>query len=218
MFFFSSRRRHTRCALVTGVQTCALPISRSGGPAQVEPESEQEKHQDHRHDNALEAPPCAPALRDRAAMINYHSSPARPSRRGGPTSEPSAEARRLVNRQGRCYAFHREILRPRQTAPLPPKTARGRSPMRDVLILLLAFSVVPLTFLRPHVGILAWCWISYMNPHRLSWGFAYEFPVAMLIGLSTLAAWVLSKEPKKLPINAVSALRSAEHTSELQSQ
>src|SRR3546814_5651001 len=25
--FFSSRRRHTRCALVTGVQTCALPIS-----------------------------------------------------------------------------------------------------------------------------------------------------------------------------------------------
>src|SRR3546814_9207853 len=26
-FFFSSRRRHTRCSLVTGVQTCALPIS-----------------------------------------------------------------------------------------------------------------------------------------------------------------------------------------------
>src|SRR3546814_2082928 len=26
-FFFSSRRRHTRCALVTGVQTCARPIS-----------------------------------------------------------------------------------------------------------------------------------------------------------------------------------------------
>src|SRR3546814_7140839 len=33
MFFFSSRRRHTRCALVTGVQTCALPISADwGGP------------------------------------------------------------------------------------------------------------------------------------------------------------------------------------------
>src|SRR3546814_4673013 len=28
MCFFSSRRRHTRCALVTGVQTCALPICR----------------------------------------------------------------------------------------------------------------------------------------------------------------------------------------------
>src|SRR3546814_2599141 len=31
IFFFSSRRRHTRCALVTGVQTCALPISRYSG-------------------------------------------------------------------------------------------------------------------------------------------------------------------------------------------
>src|SRR3546814_7821966 len=30
LFFFSSRRRHTRCALVTGVQTCALPICSSG--------------------------------------------------------------------------------------------------------------------------------------------------------------------------------------------
>src|SRR3546814_5141046 len=29
-FFFASRRRHTRCALVTGVQTCALPISLRG--------------------------------------------------------------------------------------------------------------------------------------------------------------------------------------------
>src|SRR3546814_5647436 len=33
MFFFSSRRRHTRCALVTGVQTCALPIC--SGPFSV---------------------------------------------------------------------------------------------------------------------------------------------------------------------------------------
>src|SRR3546814_3941100 len=35
-FFFSSRRRHTRCALVTGVQTCALPISIIKDEAQQE--------------------------------------------------------------------------------------------------------------------------------------------------------------------------------------
>src|SRR3546814_13440072 len=35
-FFFSSRRRHTRCALVTGVQTCALPISAIRTPAYVQ--------------------------------------------------------------------------------------------------------------------------------------------------------------------------------------
>src|SRR3546814_7915978 len=32
LFFFASRRRHTRCALVTGVQTCALPILMENGP------------------------------------------------------------------------------------------------------------------------------------------------------------------------------------------
>src|SRR3546814_2929125 len=39
MFVFSSRRRHTICALVTGVQTCALPIFQDtrGTPAYVQP-------------------------------------------------------------------------------------------------------------------------------------------------------------------------------------
>src|SRR3546814_16249323 len=35
LFFFSSRRRHTRCALVTGVQTCALPIWRPGPDTKI---------------------------------------------------------------------------------------------------------------------------------------------------------------------------------------
>src|SRR3546814_12914705 len=33
VFFFSSRRRHTRCALVTGVQTCALPLAKERPPS-----------------------------------------------------------------------------------------------------------------------------------------------------------------------------------------
>src|SRR3546814_5055426 len=37
-FFFSSRRRHTRCALVTGVQTCALPILTGGGFTNLPPD------------------------------------------------------------------------------------------------------------------------------------------------------------------------------------
>src|SRR3546814_7343091 len=36
VFFFSSRRRHTRCALVTGVQTCALPIYRHPARRRIE--------------------------------------------------------------------------------------------------------------------------------------------------------------------------------------
>src|SRR3546814_6623176 len=43
VFFFSSRRRHTRCALVTGVQTCALPIwlGRAGTHQYVAREADQ---------------------------------------------------------------------------------------------------------------------------------------------------------------------------------
>src|SRR3546814_8302695 len=37
MFFLSSRRRHTRCALVTGVQTCALPIWTVSNPIEIAP-------------------------------------------------------------------------------------------------------------------------------------------------------------------------------------
>src|SRR3546814_3410093 len=47
-FFFSSRRRHTRCALVTGVQTCALPILGEGTAFRVESED----MEDIRHDLA----------------------------------------------------------------------------------------------------------------------------------------------------------------------
>src|SRR3546814_14616219 len=42
-FCFSSRRRHTRCALVTGVQTCALPISEPRG--RDEDAGQRRKHQ-----------------------------------------------------------------------------------------------------------------------------------------------------------------------------
>src|SRR3546814_6969201 len=38
--FFSSRRRHTRCALVTGVQTCALPIWEIDPSAGIETDDE----------------------------------------------------------------------------------------------------------------------------------------------------------------------------------
>src|SRR3546814_1569095 len=45
VFFFSSRRRHTRCALVTGVQTCALPISEPIiGVHQIEGRSDEHPH------------------------------------------------------------------------------------------------------------------------------------------------------------------------------
>src|SRR3546814_1129241 len=48
LFFFSSRRRHTRCGLVTGVQTCDLPISSNSCACcrRMIPRSDSEQHVD----------------------------------------------------------------------------------------------------------------------------------------------------------------------------
>lgn len=64
--------------------------------------------------------------------------------------------------------------------------------MRDILVSGIVFSLLPFIFSRPYLGILLWSWIGYMNPHRLSWGFAYDFPFAMIIAIVTLSALFVS--------------------------
>jgi len=75
--------------------------------------------------------------------------------------------------------------------------------MRDILVTLVILGSIPFIFRRPYIGVLVYCWISYMNPHRLTWGFAYDMPFAALIGGVTLIAIVISKESKKIPIYSI---------------
>jgi putative inorganic carbon (HCO3(-)) transporter len=71
--------------------------------------------------------------------------------------------------------------------------------MRDVIITLIVLGSLPYAFKRPYIGVLMWVWISVMNPHRLSWGFAYSFPFAAIIAATTLVGLLVTKDPKKLP-------------------
>lgn len=71
--------------------------------------------------------------------------------------------------------------------------------MRDLFITGVIFSLLPFVFKRPWLGILLWSWLGYMNPHRLAWGFAYNLPFSMLVGLVTIAAFMASKEKKEMP-------------------
>lgn len=71
--------------------------------------------------------------------------------------------------------------------------------MRDIFVTLVVLGSIPAIFLQPHIGILMWSWLGYMNPHRISWGFATEFPFAMIVGLITLVALLFSKESKRIP-------------------
>ncbi len=71
--------------------------------------------------------------------------------------------------------------------------------MRDIVLTLVIFGTLPFILWRPHIGVLVWTWIGFMNPHRLTWSFAYDMPFAMIVALVTLVSLLMSREPKKIP-------------------
>src|SRR5262249_3694838 len=82
-------------------------------------------------------------------------------------------------------------------------TARRSDPMalRDLLLILILAGLIPTALVRPWIGILGWYWIGMMNPHLLTWGFARQLPVAMLIAIATLIGLVLTRERKGIAWN-----------------
>ena len=74
--------------------------------------------------------------------------------------------------------------------------------MRDVLVTLIVFGLLPFVFKKPYIGALMWVWISVMNPHTQGWGFATTFPFAAIIAGVTMISLLASKEPKSLPLDA----------------
>lgn len=78
--------------------------------------------------------------------------------------------------------------------------------MRDIIITLIVFGALPFVFMRPWTGILLFSWISYMNPHRLTYGFAFDFQFAMIAALVTIMAFAVGKDPKRIPLTPVTGL------------
>lgn len=71
--------------------------------------------------------------------------------------------------------------------------------MRDLLLTLVVFGLLPRVVVRPDIGVLLWTWLSLMNPHKLSWSYAHDFPFAMVVALVTLSGLLIWNEPKKIP-------------------
>ena len=78
--------------------------------------------------------------------------------------------------------------------------------MRDYLIFAIVFGLLPFIFKRPVIGVLAFTWLSLMNPHRLTYGAAFDFPFAALVAGVTLIGLAFSKEPKRFPVTNVTVL------------
>ena len=73
--------------------------------------------------------------------------------------------------------------------------------MRDIIITLMVLATLPYILRNPWYGVLAWSWLSYMNPHRLAWGFAYDMPFAQIVAIVLLISMLISSEKKTLPSN-----------------
>jgi len=71
--------------------------------------------------------------------------------------------------------------------------------MRDIALIIIFFGFLFYVFSRPYIGIYIWTWLGLMNPHRLTYGFAFSFPFAQITAIATLIALFASKEPKRIP-------------------
>jgi len=66
--------------------------------------------------------------------------------------------------------------------------------MRDFLLFALLCGAVPVCFFQPFFGVLMWIWIAYFNPHRFTFGFMYDSPIAAAIAVPTLAGLFLTRK------------------------
>ena len=71
--------------------------------------------------------------------------------------------------------------------------------MRDIALTLVYLGLIPFCLKRPMWAILVWSWLSYMNPHRLVYGFAYSLPFAQTTAILMLISLLVSKEKFTLP-------------------
>lgn len=69
--------------------------------------------------------------------------------------------------------------------------------IRDLLVFLTVFGGIPFMLKRPYVGVLYWVWLGLMNPHRLTWGLAYDFPFAQIVALTTLLSVLLTRDERR---------------------
>ncbi len=78
--------------------------------------------------------------------------------------------------------------------------------MRDIILTLLVFGSLPFILRNPYVGVLVWSWLSYMSPHKLTWGFASSMPYAQIVALTLFASLLFSKDKKSIPVCSLTVI------------
>ena len=68
--------------------------------------------------------------------------------------------------------------------------------MRDFALTMVLLGVIPLILFRPHVGILAWAWVAFMNPHREVYSYLQGANLNILIAGLTIAGLIFAREKR----------------------
>ena len=66
--------------------------------------------------------------------------------------------------------------------------------MRDVLVVFIVGVMALWALRRPWIGVILWTWLSLMNPHKLSWSFAVDAPLAAIAAGATLVGMVFNRD------------------------
>src|SRR6266404_2500195 len=78
--------------------------------------------------------------------------------------------------------------------------------LRSLAFAAVFIGLIPLTFISPFVGVLVWTWMSIMAPQELIFGFAAGIRWGLIIGIVTIAAWLVSRESKNPSSNLTAGL------------
>lgn len=78
--------------------------------------------------------------------------------------------------------------------------------MRDLLFALTMVGLLAMALRRPEIGALVWAWVSLMNPHTLTYGFARSIPWAQAVAIVTVLGFLFTKNRKPFPFNGGSVL------------
>ena len=71
-------------------------------------------------------------------------------------------------------------------------------PVRDLFLFGTVALLLPVILRYPYVGALAWVVFGIMNPHRLAWGAAYDFPFSLVIALVTVVGVFFTRDHREL--------------------
>lgn len=73
-------------------------------------------------------------------------------------------------------------------------TSQGGLSMRDVVLTSMVLVMAVMALKRPWIGVMLWTWISTLNPHRFTYGFAFDMPMAAIAAAATLLGLFFTRD------------------------